>query len=105
MNKFDIIKYKIQVIKYNLDDLDTLLTSVYSKYHLAAMSQLTIISSIFLPLTVITGWYGMNFKSMEAKNGILSITYGQRYVLLLSILSIFLLFLTFKLADIPDFSF
>lgn len=28
------------------------------------MSLLTIVTSIFMPLTVITGWYGMNFKNM-----------------------------------------
>jgi len=28
------------------------------------MSFLTIIATIFTPLTLITGWYGMNFKYM-----------------------------------------
>ena len=28
------------------------------------MALLTIISSIFMPLTLIAGWYGMNFKYM-----------------------------------------
>ncbi len=30
-----------------------------------AMNMLTIVSSIFLPLTLITGWYGMNFMHMS----------------------------------------
>lgn len=34
------------------------------------MQFLTIISTIFFPLTLITGWYGMNFENMpELKNG------------------------------------
>jgi magnesium transporter len=28
------------------------------------MALLTVISSIFMPLTLIAGWYGMNFKYM-----------------------------------------
>ena len=34
------------------------------------MQFLTIISTIFFPLTLITGWYGMNFQNMpELQNG------------------------------------
>ncbi len=34
------------------------------------MEFLTIVSTIFFPLTLITGWYGMNFENMpELKNG------------------------------------
>ena len=34
------------------------------------MQFLTLISTIFFPLTLITGWYGMNFRNMpELKNG------------------------------------
>ena len=34
------------------------------------MQFLTVISTIFFPLTLITGWYGMNFKNMpELQNG------------------------------------
>ncbi len=28
------------------------------------MTLLTVITSIFMPLTLITGWYGMNFRFM-----------------------------------------
>lgn len=28
------------------------------------MKVLTVVSAIFLPLTLIVGWYGMNFKNM-----------------------------------------
>ena len=101
--RFDIIKYKIQVIKYNLDDLDDVLSSVYSKYHLAAMSQIALISTIFLPLTFIVGWFGMNFNSMGAQKGnkgIFSITRGQLFVIVLCILSLSLFAVLFKVLDI-----
>ena len=32
------------------------------------MTLLTVITSIFLPLTLIAGWYGMNFKYMPELN-------------------------------------
>ena len=45
------------------------------------MRILTVVTSIFLPLTLIVGWYGMNFESMPE----LSWQYGYPYVTLLSI--------------------
>ncbi|MCR4669093.1 MAG: magnesium transporter CorA, partial [Clostridia bacterium] len=32
------------------------------------MTYLTVITSIFMPLTLITGWYGMNFRYMPELN-------------------------------------
>jgi magnesium transporter len=32
------------------------------------MTILTVITSIFMPLTLITGWYGMNFRYMPELN-------------------------------------
>jgi len=90
------IKYKIYVIKQNLTNIDTLLASVYSKYHLSALKQLTNLTAIFLPLTLIVGWFGMNFNSMSAIRGIFSIAHGQKYVLLLSILSIIIMLIILK---------
>ena len=37
-----------------------------------AMNILTIVSSIFLPLTLITGWYGMNFTNMPELKWLMS---------------------------------
>lgn len=40
------------------------------------MKFLTVVTTVFMPLTLITGWYGMNFKTMpelHAKGGYLSI--------------------------------
>ena len=44
------------------------------------MKVLTVISSIFMPLTLITGWFGMNFVNMP----MLKWQYGIPAVLLLS---------------------
>ncbi len=47
-----------------------------------AMNILTIVSSIFLPLTLITGWYGMNFMNMSE----LSWTYSYPTVCIISVI-------------------
>ena len=54
------------------------------------MQFLTVISTIFFPLTLIMGWYGMNFENMpELKN-------GYPAVILLSIIVIIVCIIIFK---------
>lgn len=51
------------------------------------MKTFTVLTSIFFPLTIIVGWYGMNFQSMPE----LTWPHGYLYVILLSI-SVLLVF-------------
>lgn len=51
------------------------------------MKIFTIITTIFFPLTIIVGWYGMNFENMPE----LSWKYGYLYVSLISIFVVLLL--------------
>lgn len=54
------------------------------------MTFLTAISTIFFPLTLITGWYGMNFRNMpELEN-------GYPYIILLSIAVVAICIAIFK---------
>lgn len=56
-------------------------------------------SVIFLPLTLITGYYGMNFRSMGSPSnneGPFSWKYGQLWVFLLFIISIIFTTIIFK---------
>lgn len=48
----------------------------------AVMKLLTVVTTIFQPLTLITGWYGMNFTSMPE----LTWRYGYTAVILLSLM-------------------
>ena len=62
---------------------------------------LTIVETIFLPLGVITGYFGMNFQSMgndlgDNPTGIFSLKYGQLFVFALMFVSIVLILLGFK---------
>ena len=51
------------------------------------MMILTGLTTIFFPLTIIVGWYGMNFKSMPEFGW----AFGYVYVIALSVLAVFLL--------------
>jgi magnesium transporter len=74
--------------------LDVYLTSSSNKMN-EIMKILTIISSIFIPLTFITGVYGMNFKYMPE----LESNYGYPIVLSLMFVIIILLLMYFKRKD------
>ena len=55
----------------------------------ANMQFLTIISAIFFPLTLITGWYGMNFQNMpELQNGYPNVI-GLSFIVIVVIILIF----------------
>lgn len=56
------------------------------------MKVFTVIAAIFLPLTLIVGWYGMNFRDMPE----LSWEHGYLYVIALSLLVCLGLYVYFK---------
>ena len=56
------------------------------------MKVFTVVTTVFLPLTLIVGWYGMNFKYMPE----LSSAYGYPAVIVLSIVVVVLCMLLFK---------
>ena len=56
------------------------------------MKLFTVITAIFSPLTLIVGWYGMNFRYMPE----LSWKYGYFFVIILSILTVVICICIFK---------
>ncbi len=56
------------------------------------MKMFTVVTTVFLPLTLIVGWYGMNFTTMPE----ITWQYGYLYVILLSIIVAILCFFFFK---------
>lgn len=75
------------------EDVDSLkngiehLQDAYSSYLDAKLNNtmkiFTVITSIFFPLTIIVGWYGMNFETMPE----FSWKYGYLYVIVLSVIT------------------
>lgn len=56
------------------------------------MKMFTVVTTVFLPLTLIVGWYGMNFTTMPE----LTWRYGYVFVILISIIVAILCFIYFK---------
>lgn len=75
IRRFSIIRDKIDRMYNNVETLLDLLSEVREAYQSTVdirqnriMSVLTMVSTIFLPLTLIVGWYGMNLKMPEFNN-------------------------------------
>ena len=56
------------------------------------MKLFTVLTSIFFPLTIIVGWYGMNFQNMPE----LAWRYGYIYVIALSVITVAVFFIIGK---------
>ena len=56
------------------------------------MTILTVVTTIFMPLTLITGWYGMNFKYMPELDSV----YGYPTVIAVSLAVAILSLVFFK---------
>lgn len=96
---FKILNNRIKRLNYQVDQLSQYTTHVREAYDAQVeikqnkiMHYFTLFTSIFLPLTLITGWYGMNFERMPE----VSWEYGYIYVIGLSITSSVLCIYAFK---------
>ena len=85
---------KLQRLKEDVDSLSSFVVHLQDAYSASldlslnhTMKRFTVITSIFFPLTLIVGWYGMNFDSMPEFHW----KYGYLFVILLSILVVTIL--------------
>lgn len=90
---------RVQRLKEDVDSLSSLVVHLQDAYSAAldlslnhTMKRFTVITSIFFPLTLIVGWYGMNFDSMPEFHW----KYGYLFVILLSVLVVAVLALVGK---------
>ena len=94
---FDHLKKKIKFMIENFKLINDFNKQILQKNKKRAIDTLTVVNTIFLPLSLITGYFGMNFKSMGApsnKTGIFTLKDGQYFVFLLFIsLTLFILVL------------
>lgn len=96
---FGILKNRIERLNNNVLHLRDYVTQVREAYQAQVdislnhiMKLFTVITAIFLPLTLIAGWYGMNFKYMPE----LSWVYGYPFAFALSAAVIGISLLYFK---------
>ena len=96
---FKMLKSRVSRLRMQVDSLGEYATHVREAYDAQVdikqnriMKYFTFITSVFLPLTLIAGWYGMNFTTMPE----LTWKYGYIYVIVISLLSSFLCLYCFK---------
>ena len=77
--------------EYVMQLRDLIQTQLDFKQH-KTVSLLTVITSIFMPLTLVTGWYGMNFRYMPE----LEWKYGYPAVIALTIIIVIVCIIWFK---------
>lgn len=82
----------VQFIRENLLQLGELYQSMQDAHQNKIMGFLTVITTFFLPLTLLTGWYGMNFRHMPE----LSWRYGYIAVIIAVIVIAVCEFIYFK---------
>ena len=87
-------QFEILLFAYSLNDEPTKIIDLASgeKMPDEIMKLLTIVTTIVLPLSLVAGWYGMNFTNMPE----LTWHYGYGFIILLSIVITILNILYFK---------
>lgn len=100
LNAFKIFTDKAVRLKENVDILRDSVIHLWDSYQAylemklnETMKIFTLMTTIFFPLTVIVGWYGMNFKYMPE----LSAPWGYPFVIILSIVVVGGLIVWFKI--------
>ncbi|MGN1481286.1 magnesium transporter CorA family protein [Porcipelethomonas sp.] len=78
-----------QLLEYSQQVRESYQAQVDSKQN-KNMQFLTVISTIFFPLTLITGWYGMNFSNMP------ELEHGYPAIIVLSIIVVIICIIVFK---------
>lgn len=79
-------------LKSTVEHLQDAYTSYLDTKMNSTMKIFTVLTSIFFPLTIIVGWYGMNFRYMPE----LAWRYGYVYVIALSVVTVLVLVLIGK---------
>ena len=82
----------VQLLRENTLQLRELYNSKQDSRQNKIMGILTIVTTFFLPLTLITGWYGMNFTNMPE----LKWRYGYPTVIIVALIIAISEFIYFK---------
>ncbi len=96
---FKMFTARVDRLNHNLINLRDYITQVREAYQSqvdiglnAIMKFFTVITAIFLPLTLFVGWYGMNFKNIPE----LQWKYGYTYAICFSIVIVVACLICFK---------
>ena len=82
----------VRLLRENILQLRELYQSLQDARQNRIMGILTVVTTLFLPLTLLTGWYGMNFSHMPE----LQWRYGYPVVLIIAVLVVIVEIIYFK---------
>lgn len=91
-NKFTRLREDVDSLRNESDHLQDAYSASLDMKLNTSMKFFTVITTVFFPLTIIVGWYGMNFTSMPE----LTWKYGYAFVIALSVLTVAGVFLIGK---------
>ena len=91
-NKVDRLYHEATGIAEYVLQIRDIHQSKISSQQNKVMQLLTIVTTIFMPLTLITGWYGMNFREMPE----LYFKYGYAAVIVISAVTVVIEIIFFK---------
>ena len=89
-DKLDKIFSEVQLQQENIDSMEDTLKSVFELETNTTITYLTIFSAFILPLTLATGFFGMNIQSLPFSDTLTWSTLGGLVLILILITYIFL---------------
>ena len=92
MHRVERLQNHVHLLRENVLQIRELYQSMQDARQNKIMSIITIVTSFFLPLTLITGWYGMNFVYMPE----LQWRYGYFVVIIISLVIVIAEIIYFK---------
>ena len=110
-DKVSVYNTKMEKMKGSLDLLSEELQRETDENQAYTLNMLTLVETIFLPLGVLTGYFGMNFSSMgghvghdhKPAPGILGIRYGQGFVWGIMLICCIVIFYSFDWSRMEHF--
>ncbi len=92
MHRVEQLQNHVHLLRENVLQIRELYQSMQDAHQNKIMAVITIVTTIFLPLTLITGWYGMNFVYMPE----LQWRYGYFAVIMISLIIVIAEIIYFK---------
>ena len=92
MHRVELLQNHVHLLRENVLQIRELYQSMQDARQNKIMGIITIVTSFFLPLTLITGWYGMNFVYMPE----LQWRYGYFVVIIISLVIVIAEIIYFK---------
>ena len=92
MHRVEQLQNHVHLLRENVLQIRELYQSMQDAHQNKIMAVIPIVTTIFLPLTLITGWYGMNFVYMPE----LQWRYGYFAVIMISLIIVIAEIIYFK---------